>query len=212
MSYNSGQGDRTNLSWTSTSSDRQDIQFSTGKTNEHPRFLLRSGPFTSSSVQSPPKEDDTWISMIGGGQIRRNSVASVIRSSPCARVEKRKKMGRRGTDDQDCAGGQSVEEDFQSVRMKIHMYLVQYQFSRGRYQQAVLAQVFVHLAPGRILLSPQALILLKSISHLQWIGTDSAHMDKVTAYTATIWLNFGCFIIPRASLYGSQLQRRKRVT
>ena len=30
--------------------------------------------------------------MIGGGQIRRNSVASVIQSSPCARVEKRKKV------------------------------------------------------------------------------------------------------------------------
>src|SRR6266550_555905 len=29
--------------------------------------------------------------MIGGGQIRRNSVASIIQSSPCARVEKRKK-------------------------------------------------------------------------------------------------------------------------
>ncbi|KAF8341017.1 hypothetical protein F5887DRAFT_1076763 [Amanita rubescens] len=46
----------------------------------------------TSSVQSLPKEDDTWISMTGGGQIRRNSVASVVQSSPCARVEKRKKM------------------------------------------------------------------------------------------------------------------------
>ena len=29
--------------------------------------------------------------MIGGGHVRRNSVASVIQTSPCARVEKRKK-------------------------------------------------------------------------------------------------------------------------
>ncbi|KAM6497668.1 hypothetical protein JOM56_005616 [Amanita muscaria] len=39
----------------------------------------------------PPQEDDTWISMIGGGHVRRYSVASDIQASPCARVEKRKR-------------------------------------------------------------------------------------------------------------------------
>ncbi|KAK2467490.1 hypothetical protein APHAL10511_000345 [Amanita phalloides] len=43
------------------------------------------------SVRVPPKEDDTWISMIGDGYVRRHSVASAIQASPCVRVEKRKK-------------------------------------------------------------------------------------------------------------------------
>ncbi|KAF9560634.1 hypothetical protein CPC08DRAFT_466596 [Agrocybe pediades] len=42
------------------------------------------------SVHSPPKEDDTMISMLGGGHVRRQSVGSIIEASPCVRVEKRK--------------------------------------------------------------------------------------------------------------------------
>ncbi|KAF8867965.1 hypothetical protein CPB84DRAFT_1810241 [Gymnopilus junonius] len=43
-----------------------------------------------SSVHSPMREDDTMISMLGGGHVRRRSVGSIIEASPCVRVEKRK--------------------------------------------------------------------------------------------------------------------------
>ncbi|KAL0062368.1 hypothetical protein AAF712_010779 [Marasmius tenuissimus] len=42
------------------------------------------------SIHSPMKEDDTMISMLGGGHVRRCSVGSVIQASPCVRVGKRK--------------------------------------------------------------------------------------------------------------------------
>ncbi|CAA7271227.1 unnamed protein product [Cyclocybe aegerita] len=45
---------------------------------------------SDSSVHSPPKEDDTMISMLGGGHVRRRSVGSIVEASPCVRVEKRK--------------------------------------------------------------------------------------------------------------------------
>ncbi|KAF7982388.1 hypothetical protein HWV62_28475 [Athelia sp. TMB] len=41
------------------------------------------------SPHSPNREDDTMISMLGGGHVRRRSVASVIETSPCVRVEKK---------------------------------------------------------------------------------------------------------------------------
>ncbi|TFK33165.1 hypothetical protein BDQ12DRAFT_448473 [Crucibulum laeve] len=42
------------------------------------------------SVHSPMKDDDTMISMLGGGHVRRRSVGSIVETSPCVRVEKRK--------------------------------------------------------------------------------------------------------------------------
>ncbi|KAF8878425.1 hypothetical protein BD779DRAFT_1663807 [Infundibulicybe gibba] len=42
------------------------------------------------SIHSPMKENDTMISMLGGGHVRRRSVSSIIDASPCVRVEKRK--------------------------------------------------------------------------------------------------------------------------
>ncbi|KAJ7772927.1 hypothetical protein DFH07DRAFT_913167 [Mycena maculata] len=42
------------------------------------------------SVHSPMKEDDTMISMLGGGHVRRRSIGSLFEASPCVRVEKRK--------------------------------------------------------------------------------------------------------------------------
>ncbi|KAH9487444.1 hypothetical protein JR316_0001520 [Psilocybe cubensis] len=42
------------------------------------------------SVHSPIREDDTMISMLGGGHVRRRSVGSIVEASPCVRVEKRK--------------------------------------------------------------------------------------------------------------------------
>ncbi|KAF8425040.1 hypothetical protein L210DRAFT_3489659 [Boletus edulis BED1] len=44
------------------------------------------------SVHSPPKEDDTMISMLGGGRVRRRSVTSMIGASPCIQVERRKNI------------------------------------------------------------------------------------------------------------------------
>ncbi|KAK7047178.1 hypothetical protein VNI00_006844 [Paramarasmius palmivorus] len=50
-------------------------------------------PLSSISIQSihsPMKDDDTMLSMLGGGHVRRRSVGSVIQASPCLRVGKRK--------------------------------------------------------------------------------------------------------------------------
>ncbi|KAJ7784283.1 hypothetical protein B0H16DRAFT_1783285 [Mycena metata] len=44
----------------------------------------------NSSIHSPMKEDDTMISMLGGGHVRRRSVGSMFDASLCVRVEKRK--------------------------------------------------------------------------------------------------------------------------
>ncbi|KAG8220621.1 hypothetical protein J3R82DRAFT_2877 [Butyriboletus roseoflavus] len=55
----------------------------------------RYRPISSLSVQSvhsPPKEDDTMISMLGGGHVRRRSVTSMIGASPCIQVERRKNI------------------------------------------------------------------------------------------------------------------------
>ncbi|KAF9258752.1 hypothetical protein L218DRAFT_711641 [Marasmius fiardii PR-910] len=52
-------------------------------------------PLSSMSIQSihnSMKEDDTMISMLGGGHVRRCSVGSVIQASPCVRVGKRKQL------------------------------------------------------------------------------------------------------------------------
>ncbi|KAI0828480.1 hypothetical protein BC628DRAFT_1316551 [Trametes gibbosa] len=42
------------------------------------------------SVHSPVKEDDTMISMLGGGHVRRRSVSSLVDASPCVRMERNK--------------------------------------------------------------------------------------------------------------------------
>ncbi|EGO19639.1 hypothetical protein SERLADRAFT_443108 [Serpula lacrymans var. lacrymans S7.9] len=42
------------------------------------------------SVHSPAREDDTMISMLGGGHVRRRSLVSQIEGSPCVRQEKKK--------------------------------------------------------------------------------------------------------------------------
>ncbi|KAJ6577467.1 hypothetical protein B0H19DRAFT_561509 [Mycena capillaripes] len=44
----------------------------------------------NNSAHSPMKEDDTMISMLGGGHVRRRSIGSVFEASPCVRAEKRK--------------------------------------------------------------------------------------------------------------------------
>ncbi|KAF7327809.1 hypothetical protein MKEN_00360700 [Mycena kentingensis (nom. inval.)] len=44
----------------------------------------------STSQHSPRRDDDTMITMLGGGHVRRRSIGSVFEASPCVRVEKRK--------------------------------------------------------------------------------------------------------------------------
>ncbi|KAF8580290.1 hypothetical protein K439DRAFT_1637168 [Ramaria rubella] len=41
-----------------------------------------------------PHDDDTMISMLGGGHVRRRSIGSSFEASPCVRVEKREKRKR----------------------------------------------------------------------------------------------------------------------
>ncbi|RPD56493.1 hypothetical protein L226DRAFT_550932 [Lentinus tigrinus ALCF2SS1-7] len=40
------------------------------------------------SVHSPVKEDDTMITMLGGGHVRRRSISSLVEASPCVRMER----------------------------------------------------------------------------------------------------------------------------
>ena len=50
-------------------------------------------PVSIISIGNPgtPHEDDTMISMLGGGHVRRRSIGSSFEASPCVRVEKREK-------------------------------------------------------------------------------------------------------------------------
>ncbi|TDL15217.1 hypothetical protein BD410DRAFT_845383 [Rickenella mellea] len=41
------------------------------------------------TVRSPINEDDTMISMLAGGRVRRRSIGSLVEASPCVRAEKR---------------------------------------------------------------------------------------------------------------------------
>ncbi|KAF8483145.1 hypothetical protein JB92DRAFT_1651529 [Gautieria morchelliformis] len=65
-------------------------------TNEAVRGNLfpptRFRPLSVMSVghRGTPREDDTMISMLGGGHVRRQSIGSSFEASPCVRVEKRK--------------------------------------------------------------------------------------------------------------------------
>ncbi|KAI8973078.1 hypothetical protein BD414DRAFT_447875 [Trametes punicea] len=48
------------------------------------------------SIHSPSKEDDTMITMLGGGHVRRRSVGSLVEASPCVRVERNKQTALSG--------------------------------------------------------------------------------------------------------------------
>ncbi|KAI0309656.1 hypothetical protein OF83DRAFT_1179371 [Amylostereum chailletii] len=49
-----------------------------------------------SSEESPKREDDTMVTMLDGGHVRRRSVGSVMDGSPCVRIGKRKHGAIRG--------------------------------------------------------------------------------------------------------------------
>ncbi|KAL1696581.1 hypothetical protein GGG16DRAFT_85014 [Schizophyllum commune] len=44
------------------------------------------------SMHSPAKDDDTMITMLGGGHVRRRSIDSLIEASPCVGIGKRKHL------------------------------------------------------------------------------------------------------------------------
>ncbi|EJD08498.1 uncharacterized protein FOMMEDRAFT_151360 [Fomitiporia mediterranea MF3/22] len=66
--------------------------------NDNQQFDLRPPQFRPVSVYStysqgsPKRDDDTMISMLGGGFVRRRSIRSTLEGSPCARAEKRQQQ------------------------------------------------------------------------------------------------------------------------
>ncbi|TBU22804.1 hypothetical protein BD311DRAFT_822465 [Dichomitus squalens] len=48
------------------------------------------------SVHSPVKEDDTMITMLGGGHVRRRSISSLVETSPCVRMERKQHTAHPG--------------------------------------------------------------------------------------------------------------------
>ncbi|KAF7437378.1 hypothetical protein PC9H_004217 [Pleurotus ostreatus] len=72
--------------------------FGNDDSNPIPGHLLLPHQFRPLSMLSvcstdrgPSREDDTMISMIGGGHVRRQSISSVIEGSPCVRMGRKKK-------------------------------------------------------------------------------------------------------------------------
>ncbi|KIK98105.1 hypothetical protein PAXRUDRAFT_725108 [Paxillus rubicundulus Ve08.2h10] len=63
----------------------------TANVKNPPRYRPISS-LSIASIHSPPNEDDTMISMLGGGHVRRQSIGSMIGGSPCVRVERRKNI------------------------------------------------------------------------------------------------------------------------
>ncbi|KAF8148662.1 hypothetical protein B0H34DRAFT_802878 [Crassisporium funariophilum] len=84
------------------SSGSEDSVFGDDYSHEYRGGLLPPNQFrplsvlSMNSVHSPSREDDTMISMLGGGHVRRRSVGSIIEASPCVRVEKRKHSAVQG--------------------------------------------------------------------------------------------------------------------
>ncbi|KAG2030786.1 hypothetical protein BDR03DRAFT_161432 [Suillus americanus] len=75
-----------------TSVSSSDSAFFAVDSSHAPPQFKRLSSYSIASVHSPQKEDDTMISMLGGGYVRRRSVGSMIEASPCRQVEKRKYM------------------------------------------------------------------------------------------------------------------------
>ncbi|KAG2365179.1 hypothetical protein BDR07DRAFT_1470529 [Suillus spraguei] len=75
-----------------TSVSSSDSAFFAVDSSHAPPQFKRLSSYSIASVHSPQKEDDTMISMLGGGHVRRRSVGSMIEASPCRQVEKRKYM------------------------------------------------------------------------------------------------------------------------
>ncbi|KAG2134191.1 uncharacterized protein EDB93DRAFT_1173064 [Suillus bovinus] len=73
-----------------TSVSSSDSAFFAVDSSHAPPQFKRLSSYSIASVHSPQKEDDTMISMLGGGHVRRRSVGSMIEASPCRQVEKRK--------------------------------------------------------------------------------------------------------------------------
>ncbi|EPQ51625.1 hypothetical protein GLOTRDRAFT_117955 [Gloeophyllum trabeum ATCC 11539] len=52
--------------------------------------------YSEVSIHSPENEDDTLISMLGGGHVRRQSIGSIMEASPCVKFGKKKHDGLDG--------------------------------------------------------------------------------------------------------------------
>ncbi|KAH0838886.1 hypothetical protein J3R83DRAFT_7313 [Lanmaoa asiatica] len=74
------------------SSDSTFFEQHSGDTATKPPRYRPISSLSIPSVHSPPKEDDTMISMLGGGHVRRRSVTSMIGASPCIQAERRKNI------------------------------------------------------------------------------------------------------------------------
>ncbi|KAG1897346.1 uncharacterized protein F5891DRAFT_1242792 [Suillus fuscotomentosus] len=75
-----------------TSVSSSDSAFFAVDSSHAPPQFKRLSSYSIASIHSLQKEDDTMISMLGGGHVRRRSVGSMIEASPCRQVEKRKHM------------------------------------------------------------------------------------------------------------------------
>ncbi|OJA11619.1 hypothetical protein AZE42_05475 [Rhizopogon vesiculosus] len=105
-------GHRTSVS----SSDSAEF-FGVDSSHAPPQFRPLSS-YSIASVHSPQKEDDTMISMLGGGHVRRRSVGSMIEASPCRQVEKRKHVTVEVPQPSFCLRDK-LQDDYESPKSRV---------------------------------------------------------------------------------------------
>ncbi|KAI0051553.1 hypothetical protein FA95DRAFT_1580533 [Auriscalpium vulgare] len=69
------------------------------------------------TMDSPKREDDTMITMLDGGHVRRRSVGSIVEGSPCVRVGKRKHATIRGPVDRLAMAEEEAVESPKKTRL-----------------------------------------------------------------------------------------------
>ncbi|KAG1727136.1 hypothetical protein EDB19DRAFT_1914356 [Suillus lakei] len=99
-----------------TSVSSSDSAFFGVDSSHAPPQFKRLSSYSIASVHSPQKEDDTMISMLGGGHVRRRSVGSMIEASPCRQVEKRKHMAPDAPQPNSHRKG----DDYESPKSRVH--------------------------------------------------------------------------------------------
>lgn len=98
-----------------TSVSSSDSAFFAVDSSHAPPQFKRLSSYSIASVHSPQKEDDTMISMLGGGHVRRRSVGSMIEASPCRQVEKRKHVATDAPQPNSCRKG----DDYASPKNRV---------------------------------------------------------------------------------------------
>jgi hypothetical protein len=101
-----------------TSVSSSDSAFFAVDSSHAPPQFKRLSSYSIASVHSPQKEDDTMISMLGGGHVRRRSVGSMIEASPCRQVEKRKHMASDASDAPQPSARRKVD-DYESPKSRV---------------------------------------------------------------------------------------------